>query len=144
MTPPPFGTFPKIHPFWKCHPSLSLETFTTGQTKFTRAAPVTNMRYESESPMASGSSNTPVQLSVKSLGGAFAFAFACQQIFLSGPRILLLIGPTTRSGVFVSTARCSNRTSLLSRIQSSPSVQSNPLIAFEQSKQFRTDQDRSR
>ena len=22
MTTPPFGTFPKIHPFWWCHPSL--------------------------------------------------------------------------------------------------------------------------
>ena len=47
-------------------------------------------------------------------------------------------------GVFVvsviSTARCSNRTRLLSRIQSSPV---RPLIAFKQSKQFRTDQDRS-
>ena len=21
--PPPFGTFPKIHPFWRCHPSLT-------------------------------------------------------------------------------------------------------------------------
>ena len=46
-----------------------------------------------------------------------------------------------------STARCSNRTSLLSRIhpvQSSPVQSVHPLIAFEQSKQFRTDQDRSR
>ena len=24
MTPPPFETFQKIHPFWRCRPSLSL------------------------------------------------------------------------------------------------------------------------
>ena len=44
---------------------------------------------------------------------------------------------------FISIPRCSNRTSLLSRIQSiHPSIHpSNQLIAFEQSKQFRTYQD---
>ena len=42
----------------------------------------------------------------------------------------------TEIGNIVSTARCSNRTRLLSRIQSIQSI--HPLIAFKQSKQFRT------
>ena len=45
--------------------------------------------------------------------------------------------------VVFSTARCSKRTSLLGRIQSIHPVHPVQLIAFEQSKQFRTYQDRS-
>ena len=35
--PPPFGTFPKIHPFWRCHPSLNdnfPSDFNIGHTDF--------------------------------------------------------------------------------------------------------------
>ena len=45
---------------------------------------------------------------------------------------------TATDSLFISTVRCSKRTRLLSRIQSIHPIQ---LIAFEQSKQFRTYQD---
>ena len=52
---------------------------------------------------------------------------------------LLKLPAREKKVAFISTARCSNRTRLLSRIHPSISpIQSNPLIAFKQSKQFRT------
>ena len=37
--PPPFGTFPKIHPFWRRHPSLTAE-FRLNSTCVTRGLPL--------------------------------------------------------------------------------------------------------
>ena len=54
-----------------------------------------------------------------------------------GPLLWMVISINFNISIF-STVRCSKRTSLLSRIQSNPV---HPLIALEQSKQFRTYQD---
>ena len=62
-----------------------------------------------------------------------AFTFHCNPQSPCNPQY------RKRSPIVISTVRCSKRTSLLSRIHPVQSIQS--LIAFEQSKQFRTYQD---